>query len=135
MNHFIPSHTFMSWKHHYCFLSLKSLRLSVSECNLFFREQLNSLLKTYNFFYRNQKNLHILYGQVSSSKKCNTVWKWKSLSPTLCDYSPWNPPGQNTGVDNLSFSSASSWPRNRTGGLLHCRRILYQLSYQGSRLL
>ncbi|KAB0343766.1 hypothetical protein FD754_020692 [Muntiacus muntjak] len=39
------------------------LRLTVSECNLFFREQLNSLLKTYNIFYRNQKNLHILYGQ------------------------------------------------------------------------
>ena len=87
----------------------------VSECNLFFREQLNSLLKTYNIFYRNQKNLHILYGQVSSSKKCNTAWKWKSLSPTLCDYSPWNFPGQNTGVGNLSFSRGSSWPRNQTG--------------------
>ncbi|XP_008265978.2 ras association domain-containing protein 6 isoform X1 [Oryctolagus cuniculus] len=27
------------------------------------REQLNSLLETYNVFYGNQKNLHILYGQ------------------------------------------------------------------------
>ncbi|XP_071072138.1 ras association domain-containing protein 6 isoform X2 [Dasypus novemcinctus] len=27
------------------------------------REQLDSLLKTYNIFYGNQKNLHILYGQ------------------------------------------------------------------------
>ncbi|XP_055290395.1 ras association domain-containing protein 6 isoform X1 [Moschus berezovskii] len=31
-------------------------------------EQLNSLLKTYNIFYRNQKNLHILYGQTEDGK-------------------------------------------------------------------
>jgi len=31
------------------------------------------------------------------------------------------------------FSRGSSQPRNRTGGVLHCRRILYQLSYQGSK--
>ena len=30
------------------------------------------------------------------------------------------------------FSSRSSQPRNGTGGLLNCRWILYQLSYQGS---
>ena len=30
------------------------------------------------------------------------------------------------------FSRGSSGPRNQTGGLLHCRQILYQLSYQGS---
>ena len=41
-------------------------------------------------------------------------------------YSPWNSPGQNTGVDNLSLFQAS----NR--GLPHCRRILYQLSHKGS---
>ena len=31
-----------------------------------------------------------------------------------------------------SFSKGSSRRRNRTLGLLHCRRILYQLSYHGS---
>ncbi|XP_024906335.1 ras association domain-containing protein 6 [Pteropus alecto] len=31
-------------------------------------EQLNSLLKTYNLFYGNQKNLHILYGQTEDGK-------------------------------------------------------------------
>ena len=31
-----------------------------------------------------------------------------------------------------AFSRGSSQPRNRTQGLLRCRRILYQLSYQGS---
>ena len=30
------------------------------------------------------------------------------------------------------FSSRSSWPRNWPRNLLHCRQILYQLSYQGS---
>ena len=29
-----------------------------------------------------------------------------------------------------SFSRGSSWPRNRTQGLLHCRQILYRLSQQ-----
>ena len=43
-------------------------------------------------------------------------------------YSPWNSPGQNTGVGSLSllrgiFSSQGSNP-----GLPHCRQILYQLS-------
>ena len=86
-------------------------------------------------------------------------------------YSPWNSPGQNTGVDSLSLlqgifpigteprspslqaDSLSAEPQGKpknTGegslsllqrifltqesnqGLLHCRRILYQLSYQGS---
>ncbi|XP_073898120.1 ras association domain-containing protein 6 isoform X2 [Castor canadensis] len=32
------------------------------------REQLNTLLKTYNIFYENQKNLHILYGQTEDGK-------------------------------------------------------------------
>ena len=30
------------------------------------------------------------------------------------------------------FSGGSSPPRKTNRGLLHCRRILYQLSYQGS---
>ena len=86
-------------------------------------------------------------------------------------YSPWNSPGQNTGVGSLSLLQGifptqdqtqfshiagrffTSWatrkPKNTGVGslsllqgifptqesnrsLLHCRRILYQLSYQGS---
>ena len=56
-------------------------------------------------------------------------------SPALqADSSPSEPPGKpkNTGVGSLPFSRGSSSPRNQTQGLLHCRRILYQLSYQGS---
>ena len=89
-------------------------------------------------------------------------------------YSPWNSPGQNTGVGSLSLQGRSSQPRDRTQvssiagyslpaepqgkpkntgvgslsllqwifptqesnrGLLHCRWILYHLSYQGSHKL
>ena len=97
------------------------------------------------------------------------------LCPTLCDpmdYSPWNSPGQNTGVGSCppslsdlpnpgikprsSTLQADSLPDEPQGkpentgvgslsalqqifltqewnwGLLHCRRILYQMSCQGS---
>nr|KAF6432223.1 Ras association domain family member 6 [Rousettus aegyptiacus] len=40
----------------------------VNERTFITREQLNSLLKTYNLFYGNQKNLHILYGQTEDGK-------------------------------------------------------------------
>ena len=36
-----------------------------------------------------------------------------------------------TGVGSLFLLQGSSWHRNRTGVFLHCRQILYQLSYQG----
>ena len=32
----------------------------------------------------------------------------------------------------ISFSRGSSWPRDQTPGLLHCRQTLYPLSHQGS---
>ena len=54
---------------------------------------------------------------------------------TLCDpilYSPWNSPGQNTGVGNLSLLHWIFPTQQSNWGLLHCRRILSQLSYQGS---
>ena len=101
----------------------------------------------------------------SHSVVSNSLW-----SHRLC--SPWNSPGQNTGVGNFSFSRGSSQPQGlnpglptstqilyepqgkpkNTGvgsrsllqqifpnpelnqGLLHCRWILYQLSYQGSQI-
>ena len=45
-------------------------------------------------------------------------------------YSPWNSPGQNTGVGSLLkgiFPTQESNP-----GIPHCRQILYQLSHKGS---
>ena len=56
-----------------------------------------------------------------------------SNSLQLC--SPWNSPGQNTGVDSCSLLQGIFPTQGLNPGLPHCRRILYQLSYQGSSLL
>ena len=42
---------------------------------------------------------------------------------------------KNTGVDSLSLLQGIFPTRESNQGLLHCRRILYQLSYQGSPYL
>ena len=47
-------------------------------------------------------------------------------------YSPWNSPGQNTGVGSLSLLQGIFPTQGSNPGLLHCRQILYQLSYKGS---
>ena len=47
-------------------------------------------------------------------------------------YSPWNSPGQNTGVGSLSLLQGSFLTQGSNPGLLHCRWILYQLSHKGS---
>ena len=51
-----------------------------------------------------------------------------SLRP-LGLYSPWNCPGQNTGVGSLSLLQGIFPTQGLNPGLLHCRWILYQLSY------
>ena len=40
-------------------------------------------------------------------------------------YSPWNSPGQNTGVGSLSLLQGIFPTQGLNPGLLHCRRILY----------
>ena len=45
---------------------------------------------------------------------------------------PWNSPGQNTGVGNLSLLQGIFPTQESNQGILHCRQILYQLSYEGS---
>ena len=48
-------------------------------------------------------------------------------------YIPWNSSGQNTGVGSLSLLQGIFPTQESNQGLLHCRQILYQLSYQGSQ--
>ena len=45
-------------------------------------------------------------------------------------YSPWNSPGQNIGVGSLSLLHGIFLTQELNQGLLHCRQIHYQLSYQ-----
>ena len=45
-------------------------------------------------------------------------------------YSPWNSPGQNTGVGSLSLLQGVFPTQGLNPGLLHCMQILYQLNHQ-----
>ena len=45
-------------------------------------------------------------------------------------YSPWNSPGQNTGVGSLSLLQGIFPTQGLNPGLLRCRQILYQLSHK-----
>ena len=47
-------------------------------------------------------------------------------------YSLWDSPGQNTGVGSCSLLQGIFPTQGLNPGLPHCRRILYQLSHQGS---
>ena len=49
-------------------------------------------------------------------------------------YSPWNFPGQNTGVGSLSLLQGLFPTQGSNPGLPHCRQILYQPSHKGSPL-
>jgi len=59
----------------------------------------------------------------------------ETKSPALqVDSLPTKPPGKpkNTGVGSLSLLQGSFLTHEWNQDLLHCRSILYQLSYQGS---
>ena len=47
-------------------------------------------------------------------------------------YSSWNYPGQNTEVSSLSLLQGIFQTQGSNPGLLHCSRILHQLSHKGS---
>ena len=47
-------------------------------------------------------------------------------------YSPWNSPGQNTGMGCLSFFQEIFPTQGSNPGLPHCRQILHQVSHKGS---
>ena len=54
------------------------------------------------------------------------------MSDSLQPYSPWNSPGQNTGVGSCSLLQGIFPTEGVNPSLPHCRWILYQLSHQGS---
>ena len=106
------------------------------------RNKLSSHIKTWgNLKYillmeRSQygKAKYCLIPTIRHSGNGKTMWKWKSL-PVLWTgkYSPWTSLGQNTGVGSLSLLQGIFLTQELNRGLLHCRQILYQLSYQGSQ--
>ena len=62
------------------------------------------------------------------SESCSVV----SNSFDPMDYSPWNSPGQNTGVGSCSILQGTFLTLGSNPGLPHCRQILYHLNHQGS---
>ena len=60
---------------------------------------------------------------------CPTLCHPMDCNPSLC---PWDSPGKNT-VVGCHFLLLGIFPiQGLNLGLLHCRQILYHLSYQGS---
>ena len=67
--------------------------------------------------------------QLSINESCSIVSNY--LQPYGL-YSPWNFPGQNTGVASLSLLQRVFSTQGLNPGIPHCRQILYQLSHKGS---
>ena len=65
------------------------------------------------------------YSEVTESRSVVS----DSLRPHgLWGHSPWNSPGQNTGVGSLCLLQGIFPTQELNQGLLHCRQIPYQLS-------
>ena len=69
-----------------------------------------------------------LYNE-SESENCSVL---SDCLPPRGLYSPWNSPGQKTGVSSLSLLQGVFPTQGSNRGLPRCRRILYHLSHQGS---
>ena len=69
------------------------------------------------------------FSQVSESKSRSVVSGF--LQPHGL-YSPWNSPGQNTGVSSFSLLQGIFPTQGSNPVLPHCRRLLYQLRHKGS---
>ena len=69
------------------------------------------------------------YSALSESESHSVVFNPLQLQGL---YSPWNSPGQNTGVGSRSLLRGIFPIQELNQGLPHCRRIVYQLSHKGS---
>ena len=77
----------------------------------------------------------LTYMSENSHIYINTQWSCSGVSNSLQShelYSPWDSQGQNIGVGSLSLLLGIFPTQGSNPGLLHCRRILYQLSHNGS---
>ena len=89
------------------------------------------LLRTVVPFRLKSCSRHIrwtLYLRYSKWKSLSRVWLF--MTPRTI-YSPWNYPGQNTGVGSHSICQGIFPAQVLNPGLLHCSWFLYQLSHKG----
>ena len=75
------------------------------------------------------------YGTYSSNGDSESHWVVSSTLRPHALYSPWDSPGQNTGVGSLSLLQGIFPTQGSNPGLPHCGRIFYQLSHKGSPTL
>ena len=102
---------------------------------------------SWSFIQKALSNWRVMSSKTQKPKTSNEegaiiLVKWTENLSVVADslrpyglYSPWNSPGQNTGVGRLSLLQGIFPTQGLNPGLPHCRRILYQLSHQGSPLL
>ena len=97
-------------------------------CGPFLKSLLNLLKHClhFMFWFFGPKAYVILVPRESESHSVMS----ESLTPH--GLSPWNSPGQNTGVSSLSILQGIFPTKELNTGFLHCRHILYQLRYKGS---
>ena len=83
--------------------------------------------KTYRTF--SSQNYRWVLPEVRWSESCSVMFDSLQLQGL---YSPWNSPGQKTGVGSLSILQGIFPTQGLNPGLPHCWWILYQLSHKGS---
>ena len=112
--------------------SLGPLRRRKEECFLFVY-----IPSSYKMFFKPRaddyttKQVILLRGCFSLKVRVKVAVVSNSLWPHGL-YNPWNSPGHTTGVGSLSHLQGIFPIQGSNPGLLNCRRILYQLSHQGS---
>ena len=94
------------------------------------KQTLLSFFHLYKSFRGKRKKIHIISVLlVKVAQSCLTL-----CDPMGYIYSPRNSLGQNAGIGGLSLLQGMVLTQGSNWGLLHCRRILYQLSNEGSPL-
>ena len=87
--------------------------------------------RLYHLSHQGNPNIRNVFSHSSKSESESHSVKSNSLQPHWL-YSPWNSPGQNTGVGSCSLLQGIFPTQGSNTGLQHCGRILYHLSHQGS---
>ena len=110
------------WHHLYLTLS-KCYLILLAVLHLYAEFQTKVFLRVRFYFPLYSKQV------ISESERRSVVSD--SLRPQGL-YSPWNSPGQNTGMGSRSLLQGIFPNQGLNPGLPHCRQILYQLSHKGS---
>ena len=83
--------------------------------------------------YQSFTYVALLFSRLSESEK--SLSHARIFVTPWAVYSPWNSPGQNTGVGNLSLHQGVFPAQGSNPGLPPCKWILYWLSHKGSPYL